>query len=162
MKEFEERCLTTVREIAKELDELAANPRDRELLEEQAEELELVIMDYEIIEEENGSLTEAEREELEKMQKELEAIRERLDNGKATDLYSYFEDALDITYYISGNGEYRGVAVTITTGGPHIEVDTNDMAVKLWWGGETAEWSISRNTAEAIDDIFCEYYQAIR
>ena len=160
MKEFEERCLRTVKEIAKELDELAANPQDREELEERAEELELEILDYE--NEENGPLTEAEREELEEMREELEAIREKLDNGEATDLYSYFRDALDITYYISGNGEYRGVAVTITTGGPHIEVDTNDMAVKLWWGGYKAQWNINRNTAEAIDEIFEEYYQAIR
>ncbi len=116
MKEFEKKCMATVREIAEELDELAANPQNRN----------------------------------------------ELDNGEATDLYCYFEDALDVEYHIGGDGEYRGVAVTIATGGPHIEIDTNDMAVKLWWGGETAEWSISRNTAEAIDDIFCEYYQAIR
>ncbi len=159
MKEFEERCLTTVRKIAEELDELAANPQDREELEERAEELELEILDYE--DEENGPLTEAEREELEEMKKELKAIRERLDNGEATDLYSYFEDALDIEYRINGNGEYKSVAVTITTGGPHIEVDTGDGAVKLWWGGEKAEWSIDRNTVDAIDDIFEEYYQAI-
>lgn len=160
MKEFEERCLTTVKRIAKELDELAANPQNREELEERAEELKLEILEYE--NDENGPLTEAERQELEGMKEELEAIREKLDNEEATDLYSYFEDALDITYYISGNGEYRGVAVTITTGGPHIEVDTNDMAVKLWWGTEAAQWGISRDTAEAIDEIFEEYYQAIR
>ena len=159
-KEFKERCMTTVKRIAEELDELAANPQSRDELEERAEELELEILDYE--NDENGPLTEAEREELEEMKKELEAIREKLDNGEATDLYTYFEDTLDIEYRIDGDGDYRGVAVTITTGGPHIEVDTNDMAVKLWWGIETAQWSISRDTAEAIDDIFYEYYQAIR
>lgn len=96
----------------------------------------------------------------------VKAITEELDrltdNGKQQNLREYFEDALDVTYYISGNGEYRGVAVTITTGGPHIEVNTNGMAVKLWWGGEKAEWSIRRNTADAIDEMFKEYYQALR
>lgn len=87
---------------------------------------------------------------------------DEMDGGEVTNLYGYFEDALDIEYRIGGDGEYRGVAVTITTGGPHIEVDTGDMAVKLWWGTERAEWSIRRNTADAIDDIFKEYYQAIR
>ena len=159
-KEFKDECLRRVKAIAEELDELAANPQNREELEERAEELELEIIEFE--NEENGPLTEAEREELEEMREELEAIRERLDNGKATDLYNYFEDALDVTYYIGGDGEYRGVAVTITTGGPHIEVDTDDMAVKLWWGGEKAKWRISRNTVDAIDDIFSEYYQAIK
>ena len=157
---FEERCLRTVKEIAKKLDELAANPGNRCELEERAEELELEILDYE--NEENGPLTEAEREELEEMKEELEAIQEKLDNGEATDLYSYFEDALDIEYRIGGDGEYRGVAVTIATGGPHIEVDTDDMAVKLWWGTEEAQWSISRNTVDAIDEIFEEHYQSVK
>ena len=160
MKEFEKKCMATVKKIAEELAELAANPQDREELEERAEELELEIIEYE--NEENGPLTEAEREELEEMKEELEAIREKLDNGEATDLYSYFEDTFDIVYHIGGDGEYRGVAVTIATGGPHIEVDTDDMAVKLWWGGYKAQWNINRNTAEVIDEIFKEYYQAIR
>ncbi len=159
-KFFEEKCLKRVREIAKELDELAANPLSRDELEERAEELELEILEFE--NDENGPLTEAEREELEEMKKELETIREKLDNGEAIDLYSYFEDALDIEYHIGGDGEYGGVAVTIATGGPHIEVDTNDMAVKLWWGGEEAQWSINRNTVDAIDEIFEEYYQSIK
>jgi hypothetical protein len=115
-KEFKERCLTTVKEIAKELEELAANPQSKD----------------------------------------------KTDSGKQQNLREYFEDALDVIYSVDRYGDYRRVAVTITTGGPHIEVDTNDRAVKLWWGGEKARWSISRDTAEAIDDIFHEYYQAIR
>ena len=99
--------------------------------------------------------------------KRVKAIAEELDRLAAnpqdrTDLESYFEDALDVIYSVDRYGDYRRVAVTITTGGPHIEVDTDDRAVKLWWGTEEAQWSISRNTAEAIDEIFCEYYQAIR
>ena len=159
-KFYEEECLKRVREIARELDELASNPQSRDELEERAEELEQDIIDYE--NNENGPLTEAEREELEEMKEEFEAIRKKLDNGEATDLYSYFEDAFDIVYHIGGDGEYRGVAVTIATGGPHIEVDTDDMAVKLWWGGYKAQWNINRNTAGAIDEIFEDYYQAIR
>lgn len=160
-KEFKQKCIAKAKKIAEELDRLAANPQSRDELEERAEDLELEIIEYE--NEENGPLTEAEREELEGMKEELKAIREKLDNGEATDLREYFEEnALDIEYRIGGDGEYRGVAVTIATGGPHIEVDTNDGAVKLWWGGETAEWSINRNTVDAIDEIFKEYYEAIR
>jgi len=97
----------------------------------------------------------------------VKVIAEELDrlaaNPEETDLHSYFEEnALDVTYYIDRHGDYKRVAVTITTGGPHIEVNTDDMAVKLWWGTEAAQWGISRDTAEAIDDIFYEYYQAIR
>jgi hypothetical protein len=157
---FYNECLTTVREIAKELDELAANPQSGDELEKRAEELELDIADYEC--DEIGPLTEAEQEELQEMKEELEAIRKKLDNGEATDLYSYFEDALDIEYRISGDGEYRSVAVTITTGGPHIEIDTSDRAVKLWWGSVKAQWGICGDTACAIDDIFEEYYQLIK
>ena len=115
-KEFKEKCTATVREIAKELDRLAANAQSKD----------------------------------------------KTDSRKATNLREYFEDALDVIYYVDRYGDYRRVTVTITTGGPHIEVDTNDRAVKLWWGEEKVECSISRDTAEAIDDIFLEYYQAIR
>lgn len=158
--EFYAKCLKIVREIAEKLDELAANPQSRDELEERAEELEQDIADYE--NDENGPLTEAEQEELQEMKEELETIREKLDSGEATDLYSYFEDVLDIEYHIGGDGEYRSVAVTIATGGPHIEVDTSDRAVKLWWGSDKAHWSISGDTARAIDDIFEEYYQLIK
>lgn len=158
-KFYEEECLKRVKEIAKELDELAANPQNRDELEERAEELELDIADYEI---ENDPLTEEEQEELQEMKEELEAIREKLDNGKATDLYSYFEDVLDIEYRIGGDGEYRSVAVTIATGGPHIEIDTGDNAVKLWWGDYKAQWNIYSDTADAIDEIFEEHYQSIK
>ena len=107
-----------------------------------------------------------EKEFKERCLRRVKAIAEELDrltdSGKTTNLREYFEDALDVTYYVDRYGDYRRVAVTITTGGPHIEVDTNDMAVKLWWGTEAAQWSISRDTAEAIDDIFYEYYQAIK
>ncbi len=159
-KFYEAECLKRVRDIARKLDELAANPQSRDELEERAEELELDIEDYE--NDENGPLTEAEQEELQKMKDELEAIREKLDSGEATDLYSYLEYALDIEYRIGGDGEYRSVAVTITTGGPHIEIDTGDSAVKLWWGGYTAQWRICRDTADAIDEIFEEYYRSIK
>jgi hypothetical protein len=91
-----------------------------------------------------------------------EELDRLVDNGKTTNLREYFEDALDVVYSVDRYGDYRRVAVTITTGGPHIEVDTDDRAVKLWWGDEEAQWSINRNTAEAIDDIFAEYYQALR
>ena len=100
--------------------------------------------------------------------KRVKKIAEELDElatnpWNRTDLESYFEEnTLDVIYSVDRYGEYRGVAVTITTGGPHIEVDTDDMAVKLWWGGEKAKWRISRNTVDAIDDIFSEYYQALK
>lgn len=98
--------------------------------------------------------------------KRVKAIAEELDrltdSGKQQNLREYFEDALDVIYSVDRYGDYRRATVTITTGGPHIEVDTDDKAVKLWWGDEAVQWSISRDTAEAIDDIFCEYYQALK
>ena len=107
-----------------------------------------------------------EKEFKEECLRRVKAIAEELDrladSGRAINLHEYFEDALDVNYYVDRHGDYRRVAVTITTGGPHIEVDTDDRAVKLWWGTEAVQWSISRDTAEAIDDIFLEYYQAIR
>lgn len=84
------------------------------------------------------------------------------DDDEPQDLYSYFEDVLDIEYRISGQGDYLGAILTIACGGPHIDVDTRERAVKLWWGGDKAEWSISSDTADAIDEIFEEYYNCLK
>ena len=74
-------------------------------------------------------------------------------------LRSYFDDALDIEYRIGGGCEYRSVAITITSGGPHIEIDTGDRAVKIWWNDEKAQWSINVETVDVIDAIFSSYYE---
>lgn len=88
--------------------------------------------------------------------------RQDNDDREPYDLTSYFEDCLDIEYRIDGRGNYRSVKICLACGGPNIYVDTNDNAVKLYWGGTRAAWCVSHETSDAIDDIFEEDYNCIK
>lgn len=162
---YELNCLPRVKAIAEEINELADSRTDRGEAERHAAELEEMVEEYEARidgsitrPEDYEPLTEAEQDELNEAREELEAIQAKLDSGEAFNLHEYFEDVLDIEYRINGRGEYRSVALTVCTGGPHIEVDTGDNNVKLWWGSDRAQWAITSDAAAQIDDIFEEYY----
>lgn len=90
-----------------------------------------------------------------------EERKEREENGEAFDLISYFADALDIEYTISGSGEYLGARVWVTLGGPNVWIDTREGYVKGAWGSDRAECWIPREINYEIDEIFSEYYACI-
>lgn len=94
----------------------------------------------------------------------VRAIAQELDRlaDEPESLYSYFEDCLDIEYRISGDGTYRSVEICVACGGPGIYVDTGSNNVKLFWGGDRAEWSIRSETGDMIDEIFEEYYNSTK
>ena len=178
--------LDYVRRVAREIDNLYFNPVDRDDIEnriyDQEEEWrDLILRTYfdNIIDEEDEDfdVSDLEGDDLVEFLTEHRLqldpdeaeeyfenrkILEELENGSSGDLYEYFSDCLDIEYIIGSDGSYRGCNITITTGGPHIEVQTRRAKVCLWWGGEEASWHISRDTADAIDGIFEEYYQCLR
>lgn len=166
---YEKECLAQVKYIAKEINYLAESSTDKDEAERRATELENIVEDY--MERNNNCfeypddyepLNEFEQDELEEAKEELEEIQKKLDNGEPFNLNEYFYDCLDIEYRIDSSGDYRSVAITVTTGGPHIEVDTGDNNVKLWWGGNQAQWGITSKAADIIDDIFSEYYDCTR
>ena len=90
---------------------------------------------------------------------EREAAEE---NGDACDLYSYFEDALDIEYTISSRGDYLGARIAVALGGPNIYIDTREGEVKGYWGTDRAERWIPSEICEEIDSIMEEYYSIVR
>lgn len=167
-RNFENECIDRVKAIAEQLNALA-DGIDLDEIKDRIDELEDKIdpddytenPDYnpEDDDSEAYTLTEDAAAELEELRQKLEAYE---DGDEPADLIDYFADVLDIEYRISGSGEYRSVAITVATGGPHIEVDTGSESVKLWWGSTRAEWSIHRDTSNAIDDIFTEYYDSLR
>ncbi len=176
---YEKECLGRVKRIAQMLDDLHENPFDKDEAEifvqdwENAWQTELEEKFYEV----NGDDAEPEVDfyELEG-EKLIEAIKEngieydeddveeylekkdKLENCECCTLSEYFDDVLDIEYIVDRNKEYRGANITIATGGPHIEVRTQDKDVKLWWGGKEASWGLRYDTVNAIDDIFEEMY----
>ena len=93
--------------------------------------------------------TEEEREEME-------------ENGEAFDLYSYFADALDVEYTMDSNGEYIGVRVFVTLGGPNVWVDTRYGEVGGAWGCDRASAWLPSEVCEEIDSIFSEYFACLR
>lgn len=168
-EDFEKECLEQVRRIAQHLDDLADNAVDLDEIRDRIDELECFDNPDDYVENpaydpddddsEEYVLTEDAQNELAKLREELEAYE---DGSEPTDIASYFDDCLDVEYRVGGDGEYRSVALTVTTGGPHIEVDTGDNSVNLWWGSAHTSWSIENSTADAIDEIFSESFASVR
>lgn len=78
---------------------------------------------------------------------------------EAVSVYDYFEQELfDIEYRIDGSREYRSVCAMIACGGPNIYIDTAAKAVVLRWWGEGAEYPLSCDAVEAINQYFEECF----
>ena len=92
-------------------------------------------------------------------EEEREAAEE---TGEAVDLYTYFEDVLDVEYTIDSRGNYLGTRVAVALGGPNIYIDTREGYVKGYWGTDRADAWIPMEICEEIDSIFEEYYDMTR
>ena len=93
---------------------------------------------------------------------ELNAIyegRATNDDGEQATFYDYFEDPLDFEYTISSRGEYLGVRVYVTLGGPNVWIDTRRGEIGGAWGTDRADRWLPSEIADQIDDIFREYYE---
>ena len=180
-KFYEEECLPRVKAISRDLNYLCDNSVDKDDLEEQIEETTTEWQDalYEALEDTDEDidpyslegedlLTEMAKRGIAPTETDIEDYNEQceqlddLERIGASNLYEYFDDYLDVEYTIDSRGDYLGVCIWIELGGPNIWIDTRDRAVKLAWGSERAEWGISSDTAEAIDDIFEEQYKCLR
>lgn len=84
------------------------------------------------------------------------------ENGEAYDLYSYFSDALDIEYTISGNMDFLGARIAVVLGGPNIYINTRTGYVEGYWGTDKAEAWIPSEVCNEINEIFEELYNAVR
>lgn len=80
------------------------------------------------------------------------------DDAERVSMYDYMDDVLDIEYIIDSTREYIGARLYVALGGPTIYVDTRDQSVRLYWGGERAEWGLSCNACDALDDVLGEVW----
>lgn len=87
---------------------------------------------------------------------------EREENGDPCDLYDYFSDALDVEYTISSRGDFLGVRVYVTLGGPNIWIDTRRGEVAGAWGTDRADIWLPSEICEEINVIFAEMYECVR
>jgi hypothetical protein len=52
--------------------------------------------------------------------------------------FDYLNDALDIQYIVTGQGEYIGARILVAFGGPNIWVNTHTGIVEGYWGSDSA------------------------
>lgn len=103
----------------------------------------------------------------ESIRKELNAIyegttTERNEDGEPMSMYDYFQDALDCEYTISSRGDFLGVRVYVTLGGPNVWIDTRNNEIAGAWGTDRESVWLPSEISEEINNIFEEYYEATK
>lgn len=101
------------------------------------------------------------------IREELDAIYEgttdeQNEDGEQMTMWDYFADVLDYEYTIGKSGEFLGVRVYITLGGPNVWIDTRRGEIAGAWGTDRAESLLPNEIANEINDIFREYYECTR
>jgi predicted RNA-binding Zn-ribbon protein involved in translation (DUF1610 family) len=73
-------------------------------------------------------------------------------------IWDYMEDILDIDFIVSRDREYRSCKILVAWGGPNIYIDTASAMVKLYWWTEYAEYPLSYEARDAIDEWAEEWF----
>lgn len=73
-------------------------------------------------------------------------------------LYDYFDDCLDVEFRVGSRKEYRSACIMVACGGPNIFIDTGSRAVELYWWWDRAQYPLSSDAVEAVDDWAAEYW----
>lgn len=74
-------------------------------------------------------------------------------------LWDYFDDYLNLEYRIeSDRRTVRSVQIMVTCGGPNIYIDTASKAVELYWWSDRADYPLSYEVCNAIDEMFQELW----
>ena len=102
----------------------------------------------------------------ENIRKELENIyngNTKTDDGEIMTMWDYVsENALDYEYTIASTGDYLGVRVYVTLGGPNVWINTRDGEIAGAWGTDRVEVWLPSEIAAEIDEVFAEYYANMR
>lgn len=81
------------------------------------------------------------------------------DDFEQVTIYDYLSDVLDVTYYTAGrDGEYKGVRLMLTYGGPNVYLDTYFRTLELCWYNEHATVDLLPNEADEVDSMWSELY----
>lgn len=76
---------------------------------------------------------------MEQLKEHVRAIANNIHKG-IPDIsgFDYLNDALDIQYIVTGQGEYIGARILVAFGGPNIWVNTHTGTVEGYWYGDYA------------------------
>lgn len=85
------------------------------------------------------------------------------DDLETLGIYDYMEDVLDIEYRTGGRNadDLRSVRVMVACGGPNIYIDTASASVRLYWWGDKAEYPISYEARDAVDEWASEIWGCV-
>lgn len=72
-------------------------------------------------------------------------------------VYDFLSDLYDIELRVGMDGEYRSCKIMVAFGGPNIYIDTADAMVKLYWWTERAEYPLSYDARDAVDEFVEEW-----
>ena len=84
-----------------------------------------------------------------------------VDDFEQCSIHDYLDDILDIEYRCNREKEYKSVQICVAWGGPSIYLDTASCNVELYWWGDRADWPMSSDAVEAIDNWAEEYFGCI-
>lgn len=73
-------------------------------------------------------------------------------------VYDFIADAYDIEYRAGSDKEYRSAKIMVACGGPNIYIDTASRSVKLYWWTDYAEYPISSDACDELDNIMEELW----
>ena len=83
------------------------------------------------------------------------------DGWEPVSFYDYFQDALDIDYITNSKKEYKACRIMIAWGGPNIYVNTWERKVELYWWTDSAEFYLSSDVCNQINDYMEEYFNCL-
>lgn len=84
-------------------------------------------------------------------------VRDEFENEDEDDAHFYFDESYNIDYIWRIGAGVIGVRVMVACGGPNIWVDTYDRCVHGYWGASDEKYPLTKETCDAIDDVFREF-----
>ena len=81
-----------------------------------------------------------------------------VDEYEQLSIWDFLNDVYDVEYRVGSDKEYRSVKIMVACGGPNIYIDTASALVKLYWWTEYAEYPLSYEARDAIDEWAEEYW----
>lgn len=81
-----------------------------------------------------------------------------VDDLEQLSMWDFLADVYDVEYRVGSDKEYRSVRVMVACGGPNIYIDTARALVQLYWWTEHAEYPLSYDARDAIDEWAEEYW----
>lgn len=81
---------------------------------------------------------------------------------EAVSMWEYLDDVLDVDYVCNSRGEFSAVKFAVALGGPSIYFDTDKRAVCLYWWGASAQWGLSPEAVNALDEVGEEMFNCLK